>query len=401
MFSRKYLLLSAAGILGAAIWIGYRAECRVMDSAGNKPLTVQSVVRRVTAPREQIARIDRLNRLRHTAGRSQPSPREKAEAWQIIREMRLEDVKASLAEIPPESVYPANRMLVEMLFSRWAQLDPEEAARTAMEPPYKEQFAPIRAVAAQWGSRDPIAALRWAGTHPTPGVATNLISESAGRSLAMQNAETAIQTVATEFPYALYAVVETLSRRGDVGDEVRRRHLAALRKNGSLVSTYLEGLINRSTVQDPEKREKMIALAESAGIGGELIQEFRMDIERRSQITDYTQMTEGLLGPGSSAALETQRDRYRQWVSIDSEKALAWVQKSGREDLIVEQVKSRAGEMLLSSWQPGDSSASFWETNVRGQYEAWSKHDAAAAEAWLQTMPLDMRQFLTSHDARR
>ena len=83
MLAWKYRLLLAAGALGLATWLGYRAERHVMDAAGSRPMTIQSVVRRAMAPKSRTEPIDRLNRIRHSAGRSQPTPRECAECWEI------------------------------------------------------------------------------------------------------------------------------------------------------------------------------------------------------------------------------------------------------------------------------------------------------------------------------
>jgi hypothetical protein len=199
-------------------------------------------------------------------------------------------------------------------------------------------------------------------------------------------------------------VIETLSRRGDVSDGIRRKHLqelAALHDDPWFVKTYLDGLINGPILRNPEKSEELIALAESAGVRGELVEQFRRDLSRRVQITDYTQVMERLLGPGSQATSETQHDGYGRWASRDPLEALVWAEKGGRVDLIAQQVKNRSDEMLRSAWQPGDSSAPWWERNIKVQYESWHKHDASAAEDWLRTTPMDMRQFLAPHGSHR
>ena len=75
MLGWKSKLVLVAATLGIASWVGYRAERRSMDAAGKPATTFRSVVRHVMAPKSRKESFDRLNLLRHAAGRSEPTPR--------------------------------------------------------------------------------------------------------------------------------------------------------------------------------------------------------------------------------------------------------------------------------------------------------------------------------------
>ena len=403
MLAWKYRILLAAGTLGGAIWLGYSAERHVMDAAGNKPVTLQSVVRRAMAPKSRTERIDKLNAIRHTAGRSQPTPRESAECWEIICGFSPDDVKAALAEIPQTPSRAVNEMLTGMLFFRWGQMDPETAAREATQPPYAEKYVAILSVATAWADRDPEAALRWAATVESR-LAKNMVGNAAGRMLALRNPEDAVKIFA-EFPGAKNGVIATLAREASGTAEARRKlisRLAAL-PDPSPLKQYLQQLGWTLVYNDPEAAQSLIGEVEQAGLSPEDIAQVRSSVlsyQRRNaaeKTADWMQQLD------SKATPQEQQSHFSQWAVNEPEKAAAWASQKGRTDLVAEVVKKNSINLLRSNWQPDvqESSSSPWVKGVLVQYETWRKLDATAAEAWLQTMPTDIRKHLSQDHATR
>ena len=404
MLSWKYRLLLAAGTLGLATWLGYQGECHVMDAAGSKPVTFQSVVRRVMAPKSRTEHIDRLNRIRHGAGRSYPNQRETTEAWEIIRALTIEDVKACLAEIPRKPERQANEMLIEMLFYRWAQMDPEAAAREAVQPgSYGESYSAISSVATAWSDRDPEGAMRWAANSKSD-MAKSMIVSAAGKVLALRNPQEAVTRIATEFPSALRDVITALVRKAGGTEEARLKLLAELtalpEKRPRQI--YLQQLFSNASWQGPEKAAALVDEFERAGVPAEEIGRFRQQLAVSAVHFNLRMRMEGLAAPESKTSEREQQSYYAEWASNEPAQAAAWAEETGRIGLVENAVKSQAKNLLRSVWQPGGgTSFGGWEKGIVTQYASWQKLDATAAEAWLQTMPADIRNHLSRDHATR
>jgi hypothetical protein len=403
MLSWKYRILLAAGTLGLAAWFGYSAERHVMDAAGSKPVTIQSVVRRVMAPKSRTGQIDKLNELRHAAGRTHPTPREIAEFWEIIRAFSIEDVKAYLAEIPPPPSHPVNHLLLQMLFYRWAQTDPEAAAMEAMQSAYDQGSYAILSVVTAWTARDPEGALRWAAGPDGRGM--GFFADSAGRMLVVHDPEHALELAAKEFPWALSSVLDALARRA-AGETVESgakliSQVAALYGPAGL-DDYLSQLVSSVARTDQEKAGLLIDAAEKAGASERMIQVLRIRSTHQEEPWDFNQAMDASFGTGSRMSEETQHSIYLSWVERDTNKVVAWATEAGRSDLLAEGVKKQSVALLRSAWHPAiGSSGGHYSKSVLTQYAAWQKLDAPAAEAWLQTMPMDIRTHLSTDPATR
>ena len=403
MLAWKYRLLLAAGALGLATWLGYRAERHVMDAAGSRPVTIQSVVRRAMAPKSRTEPIDRLNRIRHSAGRSQPTPRECAECWEIIRGFSVDDVKAGLAEIPQTPAREVNGMLIGMLFFRWGQMDPETAAREATQPPYDENYMAIASVATAWADQDPEAALRWAATVESR-LVKNSIGNTAGKMLALRSPAEAVK-VLTDLPVARNGVIAALAGEASGTEEARRKlisQLAAL-PDPSMLQQYLRQLGWTLAYNDPEAARSLIGEVERSGIPEEDIARVRSTVLTYAGRTAAEKTADWMQQFEAKATPEEQQSHFSQWAVNEPEKAAAWASQKGRADLVAEVVKKNSLGLLRSDWQPGvrESSNSPWVKGVLTQYEAWRKLDATAAAAWLQTMPIDIRNHLSQDHATR
>ncbi|MCW1914134.1 hypothetical protein OJ996_11140 [Luteolibacter sp. GHJ8] len=400
MLSRKKLLLLSAGILVAATWIGYRAECRVMDSAGNKPLTVQSVVRRVTAPKERRQTLDRINEIRHLVGRLEASPREAAEAWEIIRALGIEDVQACLAEIPQKPQRHVNAMITQMLFQRWGQLDPQAAAEVASKPPYDQDYSVMLAIGISWAERDVEAALRWGKSQPD-NTAQNMIGLTAGRLLVRQDPEKALSRALAEFPFATHGVISGLVSETANKEEARRKvvtELAALEEK-----RYLRSYLSQLGWFVDDKPEVLTALVkdlEQAGLPEAELKEFTQRMEQRVRHGDWERSITNTFGPDSTASAEEKQRLFSNWATNQPDKALAWAKKQGNLETLAESVRRNSNNLLRSNWQPASTpSMNPWEKGIVDQFQAWRERDTSAADQWLQTMPSDIRQHLSQDHA--
>jgi hypothetical protein len=403
MLSWKYLLLLAGGTLALAAWAGYRAECHVMDSAGNKPLSFQSVVRRVTAPKERTERIDKLNDLRHRAGRSELSPEETAAAWEIIRALGVEDLKACLEEIPVEPSRMANDALMGMLFSRWGQLDPEAAAQAATQDPYKDKYMLTLAVAGAWADRDPEGLLRWSA-QSAPERSKRLMGNVAGKLLVRQNPAGALDRALAELPSAVDGVVAALATQPGDAEESRRAvllRLAALPDSRTL-QTYVNRLA-RHVAGNPEVASRIAGEFEQVGLTDQQIQDIKAIFTASLERYKPPHEAELALQVDTKLSAAQQQLNFERWSWREPEKAVAWAEQNARKDLLEANVKAQAMSLLRSNWQPGvrDERGSPYVKGVVQQYESWRKLDATAAESWLKTMPADIRKHLSSTDAPR
>ena len=402
MLSWKYRFLLAAVALGLATWLGYRGECHVMDAAGSKPVTFQSVVRRVMAPKSRTEQIDKLNRIRHGIGRTNPTEREAAEAWEIIRGMTVDDVKACLAEIPQKPFRPGNGMLTEMLFFRWGQMDPEAAAQEALQPTYDRSNSLVSAVTA-WTARDLEGALRWAKSLPD-GRANYMLGSIAGVVLVSQDPETAVARATAESFEVLSGVVTALAQKTGVTAEARRKlisQLAALPDQKPL-KQYLTQLGWSLSDEGPEKVAAILEEVEQSGIPADVVSPLRDRLKAYQRRKGSLETIEWMQKPESNTTEQQQRAYYSTWSANEPDKAIAWASQSGRIDLIAQTVKDHSKSLLRSNWQLGaaDSQTSY-SKGVVTHYDSWRKLDPAAAGAWLQTMPADIRTHLSPDHATR
>lgn len=406
MLSRKYLVLLAGGTLAFATWAGYRMECRVMDSAGNKPVTFESVVRRVTAPKARTEKIDKLNELRHRAGRSEPSPDEIAAAWKIIRAMGVEDVKAYLEEIPMEPRRDVNETLVCMLFSRWGQLDPEAAAELANQAPYKDRYTFMMAVVTSWADRDPEGALRGTGKLGLGPFLQNTAGKAVGRMLVQKDPATALDRAIAEFPAAVNGVATALAQQPGETEESRRAimlRLVSLPNNGQALDAYVQTLLGRS-IKDRGFLQGLLAEVDGYGLPENRLRGLKGAIEHH--LNRYgPQDTQTGPPVADHQPVERQKTIYTHWSAQEPDKALAWAEQNRRADLVENVVKQQSMNLLRSNWQPGltEERGSPWVKGVVLQYQSWKKLDPAAADSWLKTMPADIRKHLSpsSSDAAR
>lgn len=398
----KSKLALVALTLGVAAWTGYRSERRSMDAAGKPATTFRSVVRHVMAPKSRTEMIDRLNALRHTAGRSQPTPREIQQCWEIIRGFTVEDVQAYLAEIPDGLKRPVNHVLLSMLFYRWAQMDPEAAMAAATQPPYAEKREMLYQVVVPWLQRDMEGAMRWAKTKGSNN-AKSVIGNDVGRLLVMQDPQTALARAKAEFPEAVNSVLLTLTEQMGGKKESRRKlfELLAGLDDPRMTRRCLSQLTWSFNEGDANEALAAVADLEESGLFPDQVETFRRETTFYAMRDRPQERLELLMRPESKAQADTQLSAYSNWAASHPAEAIEWATKNGKVDFIAETVKQMTYGQIRADWQPTEDSRERWENTTHRQFNSWREHQPEAADAWLQTLPGDIRELFTAttHDA--
>ncbi len=379
-----------------------------MDAAGNNPMTFRSVVRRMMAPKSRMESIDRLNEIRHTAGRTVLSPKEHAECWSIIRGFSVQDVEACLVEIPIKLPRVANSQLMGMLFFRWAQLDPLAAVEAASGPAFQAEgttrggYSNRASVLAAWAAKDPEAVLRWAAASDIPFVKYQA-GKAAGKVMGVQDPEGGVDKAMAILPDSDAGLVVALAQ-GSKTSEERRELLARLSSlpDPKALDYYLNFLAWNPIQQGSQASPEVIEDVDRASIPPEKVAKFRDSVldSLRSQYP-----AAGIELMQQSAPETSKKDQqftYFQWALNYPEEATVWAVEQGRSDLAANLVQSSAANLMRSGWMPEtEETSSSFVKGVVGQFHVWRKLEPEAANAWLQTMPSDIRNYLSDDHAPR
>jgi hypothetical protein len=315
----------------------------------------------------------------------------------VIRGFTVDDVKAYLAEMTGNPRHPANYVLTGMLFYRWAQMDPEAAMREALQPPYSENPSLQQSVVAAWAGRDLDGVMRWAAANGSDSIKF-VVGTPVGRLLALQDPESALARATAECPAAVDGVLMTLTRQMS-GDEESRRKLFALlasRENPRERARCLSQLAWTLANGGPGVPLGVVAELEASRVLSDQVDSFRKELERHAARQNPQEALERMLLPESGTPREGQLSAYASWVTSHPDKAIAWAENHGKVDFIAETVKKQAVQRIASGWQPSDGKRSPWERPTFNQFNAWRKHEPAVAEAWLQTLPSDIRDHFNA-----
>ena len=348
-------------------------------------------------PESRSTAIERLNRLRHAAGRGAPTPREAAESWEIIRGFTVEDIQAYLAELPPSSERGGNLGLINMLFHRWGQLDPAAAAKEAMQPAYKENRNLLHTVMVAWADRDLDGMMRWAAADNSD-EARRAVSNVAGRLLVVQDPKTALARAAAECPEAASGVLYALAREMSGTPESRREfvELATGKVDPQEWLRCLKQFASICSERDPEGAIGVVSELEGMGLPADQVAAFRDYAVSNSTLRSPEAALDQMLLPESNIPPEKQLSAYRNWAASEPEAAIAWAQRNGKPDFVGETVKQRALDLLHTGWQPGVNDEKPWIKGFLTHFDAWKRQQPDAAAAWLQTMPSDVRGRLNT-----
>lgn len=386
----KVLLVPVA--LGLSILWGYRSERHVMDSAGNRPVTLRSTVRHLLAPESRSVAIERLETLRHAGGRAGFRPRDSAECWSIIRSFNVEDVQAYLADLPSDPKSESIAQLTGMLFYRWAQMDGIAAGNAVLQPPYNKDRSAVFPIATAFLGRDIDGAMRWAASSGSDD-AKRIMGDLAGRLLAIQDPQHALDRAAAEYPSAIRSVIQSLFQRmGDTEESYRQFLSLTLGKvSPDEWGRSINGMAYEWSRKPPEETQTLLAEFERAGVAADQLESFRKELIRGSINQSPEQSLDRMLLPESPTPPDQPLEAYVIWSYSHADEAAAWALKNDKSDFISDTVKKQSLLLLRNGWQPGMNDNSTWVSGVRSQFKSWQQHQPDAADAWLQTMPGDLR----------
>lgn len=396
MFSWKSKLLLIAATAGLATWSGYDAERRTSDAAGKPKTTVRSVVKRLMTPADERAGVDRLEELRQAIGRSYPSRQESAALWAVVRAFSVEEVKAALEVLPKESDRRVNGEIASMLVYRWAQLEPEAAAAATLAAGDESRRFDFHIILGAWSQRDHDAAIRW-GRECGTDRARYAAMQVAAAKWVSDDPATALSRARAEFPEARHNVIRSLLDKLSATPESRQQLFSLLLKEEDPKDDpeFFQRLAPYFGRSDPAGLEAMAGEMAAAGASEEQIQQFCDGIPRVYGSDHFRELLEKS-DVDSNLTAERRRGAYGTWSRLQLESALQWAESKGEADLIAHAVSSAADQLLETDWSPGRVTHTPWATAVRQQFPAWQRIDATAAEAWLATMPGDIRKLVAT-----
>ena len=375
--------LAAAGL---AWWTGYRNEVAAVTAAGKPPLTFRSAVRHVLTPKMQRDAVKRLETMRQRAGRGELTPSEAAECWQIIRNFSEEQVKAYLADLPRSAGTDSTSVLTYMLFHRWAQLAPETAAREATKDAPKEDGFLVRYVLCAWMAKDRDGAQRWAEASGSD-YSKMICGLFIGRTLVREDPLTAPDRAEKEHPEMVPIVLRTLAWDMGATAESRQAFLALRAKYGGMKGwdNAIAALASAAATKDPEN---LLATLEDTGLPPEQALQYRSNAMREMMLQHPEMMMDWTLDPASGVPAEKQASLYRDWPGRHSKEATDWAVRNGKQEFIADGLRKG------SRWDLWAGPEGRWAGEIMNRYQAWRAHDSAAAEAWADTMPSDIRDHL-------
>lgn len=383
---------------GLAWWTGYRNEVAVVTAAGKHPLSFRSAARQLLAPKSERDAIKQLGAIRQRAGRGALTPSETAECWQIIRNFSEKQLQDYLADLP-RSEMDGTRVLIYMLFHRWAQLAPETAAREATRGPDKEDGFLVRYILSAWMSKDRDAAERWAEAQGSAHFKM-ISSLFMGQMLVREDPLTAPERAEKEHPAALPIVLRTMASQMGATAASRKDFLALQAKYGGREG-WDSAVYVLAFAAASKDSENLLATLADTGLPPEHALEYRNVAVEQMRSQNPEKLMDWTMESASGVSAEKQASLYGDWAWYHSREATDWAVRNGRQDFIADELKKQGKDLAGSRWEnwKGEGPQGGWAAAVVHRYQAWRAHDPAAAEAWAGTMPADIRNHLNGKTA--
>lgn len=369
-----------------------------MNAAGAPKATVKTMLKRLTTPASQRASTDRLELLRQAIGRSETSQQQTAELWSLIRGFSVAEVKTALESLPKDIHERINYEIASMLYNRWAQLDPEEAASSAMkEENYYLQHTIINSVLTAWSQTDPESAIRW-GRDCGSETANHLIMMIAAKQWVEHDPTTAISRALAEFPKAIPSIISILPNKLSATSEARLKMFEILAEHApeDIPWTQLAGFAQRLSGLSSSTVDEIMAEMTEANCSDALVQKYKSAFDyyvgryKQPEPQDPAEMVE------SATTDQARTSAYQMWAVRSPEEAIRWAESRADSEVISKTVGLVTEELLQSAWSPSNGTYPQESKSLLTQFAAWQRIDEQTASAWLETMPSDIQKFVTS-----
>ncbi|QJE94391.1 hypothetical protein [Luteolibacter luteus] len=386
--------LSVAAIAGLAGWAAYGFGKGTSDVAQIPGSTPKPAITKEASSSARGREARPVLDLAAEIGRMCGSSPVGLESWDTIRSLSLEQVEEALeiALAPPWK--KSTSVVREMLLTRWAELDPEQAMAKAVELQEGEQSSPPgKSALWTWAQQDPEAARRWAATNPEAAKKLGFIAMLSNLCLkelpavAMEKAAlwgTEVHS-ATMYQLASMTGLNRVSRPEflklleafpeDRRDAMRSQFVATW--CASDPEEGLEGL--KELIPDEGERNKL--------------RDQTLRFWSRSQPSEVLAWIE--VHPQETKP-ESQAYAWREWVGHRPEEALSWLEDHGDDARLAEAIVRH-----LQSYGSNDPfSASVIDQKqkdgLRRSYQVWAEADPDAAAKWLRSADPQVAVSLTN-----
>jgi hypothetical protein len=391
--------LTVIAIAGLASWAAFQAgkgKDAVAAMLAAKPdLQAKASARETrTAPRlKDAALVAEIQRL-VAKDLANASIEEQLAAWEIIRSLSMKQVKEALKITGTTANGEDPNFLAMMLYTRWSEIDPAAAVKSAAELP----DIPARIFGGgalwNWVKSDPEAAYLWCKDHAKFAEYCQLDSMMAAM-LAAEPPASALEKASLLDGQALLLTSLHLALHSAPDEDARAGFIAAAAKlpekmrNDSLLQ-----MARAWSLADPEA-----ALAGVDGIfeGEDLRMRARSELVRTWGTRDPQQALAWLGVNPPPDLVDQQAGIWKRWVTEQPDAANRWLSQHGEPpalaETIVRQIQSRTLNTTLGI---GNKSAKREAEALRRNYRAWSAAQPQQAAEWLKKADPKIALTITS-----
>lgn len=308
---------------------------------------------------------------------------QRVEEWEKIRSLSLLQVKEALALVATADEKLSTHVLKEMLYARWAELDPEQAmAAVAAQPEDKNGHKPGSTALWTWMQRDAEAARRWEREN---------LEFSAGLGAHAMLTELVLKE----------APLVALEKARHLGDDVWNLTLV------HLTATMAETEAGRAdfmkileTLPENQRKKSLYQLARTwcllkpeegmAGLG-----ELLPDTKQQDELRKSTLARWGRQEPAEALAwmkshpqdknLGQQAFIWREWVEGRPQDAMAWLKSGSQDPELAEAIVRHLQTFSMNDPFARGVSARRQADGLRHSYQIWAREKPVEAGQWLKS----------------
>jgi hypothetical protein len=319
----------------------------------------------------------------------------------LINRLQLEDLPGA-ARVAEEigGEFESGDVFAMLVWSRWAQLDPENAAKFLAQNPDSRRFIDIRSdvILPAWAQRDRLAALRWAKAIPSENERSAAL-EKVFEAIARTDPEGALQLMRVHAP-------ERVGKAGmpdDVADALLERPgvESAKRFFEAKDFDHLAQLAVRWARSDPNAAQAWAnALPEGEGKARALDSVYiaMADKDRAGTLKAVSELSKmGIPTPGTVARL------IREWPNDDVKGLMNWVMEmppgKGQTEALARatEVLARRDPKATAEWLGGFSGSPARDNAVQTFARNILSRDAGMAYEWAATISDEAERQRTLH----